>query len=137
MDLVIERELPCEPGAAYDLWLSAESLASWWWPHISDTRYLIDARLGGGYEISSTGAGIGVRGEILSLEAGEEIGMTWNWMNDGVSEVAEKVWVRFVPIAGGTLVSVTHELDDAAGDGGDLKQGWRDVLARLAAVCNA
>jgi hypothetical protein len=55
-------------------------------------------------------------------------------MNEGVSEVAEWVWVRFAPIAGGTPVSVTHEFDDAAGDGDDIKQGWQDVLARLAAV---
>jgi uncharacterized protein YndB with AHSA1/START domain len=134
MELVIEQDVPFEAGAAYDLWLSAESLASWWWPHITDTRYQIDARVGGSYEIVSAAAGIGVRGEILSLEAGTEIGMTWNWMNDGVSEVAEKVWVRFAPIAGGTLVAVTHELDHAAGDGEEIEQGWQDVLARLAAV---
>lgn len=134
MELTIEQDVPFEPGTAYELWLSAESLALWWWPHITDTRYRVDARVGGSYEIVSDAAGIGVRGELLSLEAGKEIGMTWNWMNDGVSEVAEEVWVRFAPIAGGTLVSVTHELDDAAGGGEDIKQGWQDVLARLAAL---
>jgi uncharacterized protein YndB with AHSA1/START domain len=134
MDLVIEQELVCKPGTAYDLWLSAESLASWWWPHITDASHLIDPRVGGSYEIVSAAAGIGVRGEFLSLDAGREIGMTWNWMNNGVSEVSEKVWVRFTPIDGGTVVSVTHELDDIAGDGEDIKQGWQDVLARLAAV---
>jgi uncharacterized protein YndB with AHSA1/START domain len=134
MDLVIEQELVCKPGTAYDLWLSAKSLASWWWwPHITDASYLIDPRVGGSYEIVSAAAGIGVRGEFLSLDAGREIGMTWNWMDSGVSEVSEKVWVRFTPIDSGTVVSVAHELDDKAVSW-DIKQGWQDVLARLAAV---
>jgi uncharacterized protein YndB with AHSA1/START domain len=69
-------------GFVYALWLSLEALASWWWPHITDTRYQIDARVGGSYEIVSAAAGIGVPGERVSLEAWNEIGMTWNWMNE-------------------------------------------------------
>ena len=55
--------------------------------------------------------------------------MTWSWMNDGVSAVVEEVRIAFTPTPGGTLVTLTHDLDEAAGDGKDLRQGWHDVLA--------
>jgi hypothetical protein len=53
-------------------------------------------------------------------------------MNDGVSEVADEVRTAFTSTQDGTLVTLIHELSPLAGDGEDLRQGWHDVLARLA-----
>ena len=66
--LVVERQVPGAPEEVYAAWTSADKVARWWWPHIPDTRYEIDARAGGGYHIESEAAGIGVEGEFLSLD---------------------------------------------------------------------
>ena len=108
-------------------------MSKWWWPHIPDTVYEIDPRPGGQYLISSQAAGIGSRGEFLAVEP-DRLHLTWHWMNNGVSQVSETVEVEFKPENGGTRVVVHHDLDDLAGDGEDLRQGWTDVLTRLAAL---
>ena len=130
--LVLDQPVAAEPAQVYAAWVSAGALSRWWWPHIPDTAYNVDARIGGRYEIRSEAAGIGVRGEFLELDEPHRIRITWNWMDDGISEVEEQVRVDFGPTPDGTLVTLTHELADTSGDGDDLRQGWHDVLARLA-----
>lgn len=135
--LVLEQPVAAEPARVYAAWLSADGLARWWWPHIPDTTYDVDARIGGRYEIRSELAGIGVRGEFLELDAPSLIRLTWNWMDDGVSTIEQQVRVDLTPTPDGTLVTLTHQLADSAGDGDDLRQGWHDVLARLAGTGGA
>ena len=130
--LVLDQPVAAEPAQVYAAWASANGLSRWWWPHIPDTTYNVDARVGGRYEIRSAAAGIGVRGEFLELDLPHSMRITWNWMNDGVSGVEEHVTVDFTPTREGTLVALTHQLADSAGDGDDLRQGWHNVLARLA-----
>lgn len=130
--LVLEQHVPATPDSVYAAWTSADGLARWWWPHIPDTTYEVDARAGGSYEIRSRAAGIGVRGEYLDLDEPRLIRMTWNWLDDGVGEVEEQVRVAFVPKGNGTVVTLNHELSSQSGAGDDLRQGWHDVLARLA-----
>lgn len=132
--LVITQQVAAKPERVYATFTSAEALARWWWPQIPDTVYQIDARPGGAYDIRSQAAGIGVRGEFLEFDAPQRIQITWNWMNHGVSEVEEEVSIAFSPEGEGTLVALTHQLSPLAGDGEDLRQGWSDVFARLAAI---
>lgn len=132
MQLVVEQPVAADAFRVYAGWTSAAALATWWWPHIPDTTYEVDARVGGRYEIRSHAAGIGARGKFLELDEPRLIRMTWNWMNDDVSTVEEEVRIAFTPTPDGTLVTLTHELDDIAGEGEDLRQGWYDVLTRLA-----
>jgi uncharacterized protein YndB with AHSA1/START domain len=130
--LVVEQLVPAEPARVCAAWLSAEGLATWWWPHLTDTVYEVDARVGGAYLIQSDSAGIGVRGEFLLLDEPHEIGMTWEWLTDGEGAVREQVWVRFESVDGGTLVRVTHELAPTVQSDEDQRQGWEHVLSRLA-----
>ena len=132
--LVLDQPVAAAPAQVYAAWVSADGLSHWWWPHIPDTIYDVDARIGGRYKIRSEAAGIGVRGEFLELDPPKLIRLTWNWMDDGVSAVEEHVRVDFTPTPDGTLVTLTHQLADSSGDGDDLRQGWRDVLARLAGM---
>lgn len=136
--ITIVQEVGADPARAFAAWTTVADLAQWWWPHITDTVYRVDARPGGRYSIVSLAAGIGVEGEFLTLDdsrrdGSREIVMTWRWLDDGVgAAVDDTVGVVFSPIAGGTRVTVRHDLADTAGDGDDLSRGWEDVLSRLA-----
>jgi uncharacterized protein YndB with AHSA1/START domain len=127
--IVVEQLVPREPAAVHAAFTSTDALARWWWPHIPDTTYAVDGRTGGSYEIRSAAAGIGVRGEFTALKPPTSIRMTWIWLDEDRPSDSEDVAVDFEPVAGGTLVRVTH---DCAANGDDLRQGWVDVLARLA-----
>ena len=132
--LEVEHQIPGPPEQVYAAWTSATEMARWWWPHIADTRYQIDPRPGGSYRMESEAAGIGVEGEFVSLDPPREIVMTWRWLNDGVGDVEETVRIELRPNDEGTAVTIIHELDEVAGEGDDLRQGWKDVLARLAGL---
>ena len=127
--IVVTQHVPANPSTVHAAFTSADALARWWWPHIPDTTYAVDSRTGGSYQIRSAAAGIGVRGEFVAVEPPTSIRMTWIWLDDDRPAATEDVAVDFDPASGGTLVRVTH---DCATNGDDLRQGWIDVLARLA-----
>ena len=130
--LVVEQFVAADPARVYAAWTSADQLAKWWWPQLTDATYDVDPRVGGKYRIESKDGGFGVRGEFLRLDEPHEIGMTWEWLTDGESEVSERVWVWFEAVQGGTLVRVTHELDESVDTDEPQRQGWDSVLGRLA-----
>ncbi len=68
--------MPCPPGPTYAAWLPADELHRWWWPHLPDTAYRVEPRVGGQYDIPSDSTGIGVSGEYLELEEPHHILMT-------------------------------------------------------------
>ena len=130
--LLIEQHLAADPDRAFASFTSADALSRWWWPHIPDTAYAVDGREGGTYDIRSAAAGIGVRGTFIELDPPRSIRMTWSWMDEGVSSVEEEVTITFAPDGDGTRLTLTHQLAPQSGDGEALRQGWNDVLARLA-----
>ncbi|UYN89565.1 MAG: SRPBCC domain-containing protein [Anaerolineales bacterium] len=131
--IAITQYIPnASPQQVYAALTTVEGLARWWWPHISDTSYRIDACVGGEYDIRSVAAGIGARGRFTALDPNSNLRFTWNWMNDGISTVEEEVEIHIQPADNGVTLSLTHCLAPQAGDGADLRQGWSDVLARLA-----
>ena len=129
--VVVEQEVPADPAAVYAAWTDADRLARWWWPHLRDTRYVLDAREGGSYLIETEAAGIGIRGRFVELDPPRLIRFTWTWLNDGVPVVEEPVSIAFQPQGDGTLVTVTHELDDLPDHAENIRLGWEDVLGRL------
>jgi len=130
--LEITQDVHADPATVHAAWLSADDLAAWWWPHIPDTRYDVDPRPGGRYQFISDAVGIGVRGRFLSVDPPDEISLTWTWLDDGTPTPEELVDVLFEQIDGVTRVTVTHHLDPIAGTPDDTRQGWEDVLRRLA-----
>jgi uncharacterized protein YndB with AHSA1/START domain len=131
--IVVEQEVDATAEHAMNAWLTPEALAAWWWPHITDTTYDMDARPGGSYAIRSEAAGIGVEGEVVSIDRPRDLRLTWRWLNEGVAQVEEPVIVTFDPHGGGTRVVVTHTLHDLAAEGDGIREGWESVLGRLAA----
>lgn len=128
---VVEQQVPADASAVYRAWTDAHELARWWWPHLPDTRYELDARVGGRYLIQTDEAGIGIRGEFTELDPPRLIRFTWNWLNRGVPVVEEPVTVELSPAGDGTLVRVTHELADLPDHAENIRIGWEDVLGRL------
>lgn len=129
--LLVQQWVSATPDLVYRSWIEPGELAAWWWPHIADTEYHIDAREGGSYRIEAGSVGIGVEGEYVRLVPPSEIVMTWRWVSEGITEAEESVWVLLSPSGHSTEVSVMHELG-RAGAADDIRQGWTDVLARLA-----
>jgi uncharacterized protein YndB with AHSA1/START domain len=130
-DITMTQEVAAPPDRVFEAWVDPERLASWWWPHLPDTTYDLDARVGGGYVIRSRSAGIGVHGIFEVLEPPDRLELTWVWEDDGLDGPAERVTVEFRGTDHGTLVTVRHTTE-AAGAAG-FRQGWTDVLERLAA----
>jgi uncharacterized protein YndB with AHSA1/START domain len=130
-DITMTQEVAAPPDRVFEAWVDPERLASWWWPHLPDTTYDLDARVGGGYVIRSRSAGIGVHGIFEVLDPPDRLELTWVWEDDGLDGPAERVTVEFRGTDHGTLVTVRHTTE-AAGAAG-FRQGWTDVLERLAA----
>jgi uncharacterized protein YndB with AHSA1/START domain len=133
--LVVEQHVPAEINRVWAAWTTAEGMAAWWWPQLSDTTYTIDVRAGGAYRIESAGAGIGVRGTYLSVEEPNELLISWIWLADDEPQAEERVRIQFTATHdNGTLVTITHQVVDGPSSVENYRQGWENVLARLAAI---
>jgi uncharacterized protein YndB with AHSA1/START domain len=130
-DITMTQEVAAPPDRVFEAWVDPERLASWWWPHLPDTTYDLDARVGGGYVIRSRSAGIGVHGIFEVLDPPDRLELTWVWEDDGLDGPEERVAVEFSGTDHGTLVTVRHTT--AAAGAAGFRQGWTDVLERLAA----
>lgn len=130
---MVQQLVTASSDQVYRSWIVPDILASWWWPHIPDARYSIQPAIGGTYRIESEAVGIGVEGEYVALEPPEAIEMTWRWLDEGAPQTEEIVRVALSAVVGGTQVTVIHELADPA-DADTTRQGWRDVLNRLASL---
>ena len=136
--LVVEQHVRADPDSVYAAWLSPERLAEWWWPHLPDTTYEVDPRVGGTYAIWSAEAGIGCRGEFLVLDEPQRIAMTFEWLGTEEDQsVVERVEIAFDAVDGGTLVRLTHVLDESVDSSEGQRQGWTHVLSRLAETAAA
>jgi uncharacterized protein YndB with AHSA1/START domain len=130
-DITMTQEVAAPPDRVFEAWVDPERLASWWWPHLPDTTYDLDARVGGGYAIRSRSAAIGVHGTFVVLDPPHRLELTWVWEDDGVDGPEDRVVVELSGTDHGTLVTVRHTTDAAGA--ADFRQGWTDVLQRLAA----
>ena len=130
--VVLTQRVPAPPATVFAHWTKAELLATWWWPQWPDTTYEVEARVGGAYRIRSDGAGFGAHGIFTELDEPHRIAMTWVWETGDETSPEDTVSVDFAEHDGGTLVTVTHVVVAAGEDTSGLRQGWIDVLARLA-----
>lgn len=128
----IVRTVPTTPDRVFAAWTDPEELAQWWWPHLADTTYAVDATVGGRYRFVSASAGIGAEGEYLVVDPPHTLRMTWTWLDDGIpAPVVDEVIVTFAPAGTGTEVTVSHASTAHLGADGGAEQGWNDVLDRL------
>lgn len=135
--LVITRLVPATPEQLWLSWTTEPGLATWWWHTWPDTRYRVNARVGGEYRIEAADHGFGVRGTFEAVEAPSRLVFSWVWyeLADGVAseEPDDQVQVVFTPHPNGTLQQLTHTgpwTDDEAAE--NYRQGWTFVLDALA-----
>lgn len=135
--LVITRLVPATPEQLWLSWTTEPGLATWWWHTWPDTRYRVNAWVGGEYRIEAADHGFGVRGTFEVVEAPSRLVFSWVWyeLADGVAseEPDDQVQVVFTPHPTGTLQQLTHTgpwTDDEAAE--NYRQGWTFVLDALA-----
>lgn len=133
-DFCLQRHVHAPVEAVWRAWTTSEGIATWWWPQLPDTSYEMEARVGGRYRFESTAAGIGVHGEFTTVDEPHLLELTWLWVGGDEPEGADRVRVELQPDGDGTSVTVTHQQCQPADSGDDLRQGWGDVLDRLAAL---
>jgi uncharacterized protein YndB with AHSA1/START domain len=135
--ITITRIVNAPVQRAFAGFADAELLATWFWPHLADTTYEIDGRVGGTLRIASTQAAMGIEGEFLAFDEPWLLRFTWTWFDGGVPvahggvPVVDTVEVAFVALAEHrTEVTVTHtSVLDLRADG--FEQGWNDCMDRL------
>lgn len=123
----------------WDVWTTAPGLQLWWWPHLPDTTYDVDARAGGCYVVTSATARVGARGRFLQVDRPHLLVMTWQWDDDGTLSPAstaapaedDLVEATFAARNEGTLVTVRHTIRSRKGLAG-YSRGWDRALDRLA-----
>ena len=133
--ITVTRHVPVDGHRAFQAWMDPAELSRWWWPQWSDTTYEIDPRPGGRLSIMARAVGVGVEGVFLEHDPPHRFVMTWTWVDDPeegapADTAVDTVEVTFVPVDGGTEVTVRHTSTEHEPDGG-AEQGWNDVLDRL------
>ncbi len=131
-EFTLERRVGADAEAVWRAWTTREGLASWWWPQLPDTTYEIDAQVGGTYRFESKDAGIGVFGEFTVVDEPRLLELTWIWIGGDAQDEPDRVRVEMRPDEAGTTVVVTHRVNHHSDPGDGLRQGWGDVLDRLA-----
>jgi uncharacterized protein YndB with AHSA1/START domain len=134
--ITMTRTVRTRPDRAYAAWTEAALIATWWWPHLPDTTYQVDATVGGSYRIESTTASFGVQGEFLAVVHPTLLRFTWVWLTAGEPDqvegtpVVDTVEVSFADLGEQTEVTVRHTSVEDLVTGG-VQQGWNDCLDRF------
>lgn len=133
ISLQLQRFIPAPPESVFDAWTAPDELRKWWGPEgVRCISAEIDLRVGGAYRIANAlpdQSVVWIEGEYERIERPQLLVFSWR-LGHEVSH-AEKVTVRFRPVAGGTEVSVTHERVGSKALRDQHEQGWIGCLNGL------
>lgn len=125
-DLVVERRIAAPPDAVYAYLTDAALWARW-----QGERAELEAAPGGAFSMHVRD-GPTARGELVALEPGRRVVLTWGW--DGHPTVppgSTTVEIELLADGDATLVRLTHRgLPD--GEVPAHRDGWEHYLPRLA-----
>lgn len=136
--IVISVDLAVAPASAYAAFTARFTD---WWPAATHslsrddaTRCRFEASVGGAVDEQAPDGRRHVWGEVLAVEPGRRVRFSWHPGREPAS--AQWVEVEFLPVAGGSRVTLTHGGWDALGEIGPLMRqeylpGWRHLLGRL------
>ncbi|HET7874267.1 MAG TPA: SRPBCC domain-containing protein [Methylomirabilota bacterium] len=134
--LRLTRTLPAPRERVFRAWTDPEALTRWWGPHGFETPSAeLDLRVGGRYRLAMRklpdGEVFYLTGTYREVRPPERLVYTWQW--EAEPELGNTlVTVEFREVAGGTEVTVTHELFPSEKVGDDHNRGWSGCLDRLA-----
>ncbi len=132
LELSLSRTFGSTPERVWRAWTTEVGLASWWWHSWPDTRYRIDARVGGSYRIDAADHGIGVRGEYLVVQPYERLVFSWIWIEDGVEGEVENVVVTLTRHGDRTRIDLLHTGAWTTTEPVEnYRQGWEFVFDAL------
>ncbi|WP_029136117.1 SRPBCC family protein [Nakamurella lactea] len=132
IQLTMTRTFNATAEQLWRAWTTEDGLATWWWHTWPDTRYQVDATVGGSYRIDAADHGIGVRGVFLELTPPQRLVFSWIWIEDGAEGESERVAVTFTPDGDGTRIDLLHTGPWTSAEPVDAyRQGWDFVLDAL------
>jgi len=138
IQLTMSRTFDVTAEQLWRAWTTEDGLAGWWWHTWPDTRYQVDARVGGSYRIDAADHGIGVRGEFLEVTPPHRLVFSWIWVDDGVDGALEQVTVTFSPDGDGTRIDLLHTGPWTSTEPAEnYRQGWGFVLDALERTATA
>ncbi len=132
--LVVYGDFPgFAPEDLYEYWVNPDLLKQWW-PEVVEN----DLRVGGTYRFSWPAPNWFLQGTYGELDPGKRLRFSWTWNHE--PGVFEPLWVDvfFMPIEGGTRLSIFHglfsesESDQAARAG--CMEGWIHFGQKLASL---
>jgi uncharacterized protein YndB with AHSA1/START domain len=133
--VVVRRAIEASAEELFDAWLDPESVAEWMRPNgIDRTSAVIDARVGGTYEITMQRG----TGPLLHKGVYQEIDrprrLVFTWSAHGPLEPTSLVTVEFNARGRKTELVVIHEQLPAVDVLPSVNAGWSQAIARLADV---
>ena len=130
--VVIRRTIPASADRVFDAWIDPEQLARWMSP-VGHAVAEVDARVGGRIRVTMVGDGHSIEhgGEYLAIERPRRL--VFSWRSPYTGGVASRVTVELIDGAGGTELTLRHELlppEAVASHAG----GWGSLLDRLSTL---
>ncbi|QQE13678.1 SRPBCC domain-containing protein [Planctomycetota bacterium] len=135
--LVIERVYQAPPRVVFDAWMKPELRKQWFTPKpglVSCTECVIDARVGGEYEITldvGEGKQAVLRGKFLDIEEGKKIVFTSKACVEPADAEPSTCTVEFKQIAEGTHMTFTQVGFYSEETKRDQREGWNGCFDEL------
>jgi uncharacterized protein YndB with AHSA1/START domain len=131
--LVVRRVIAAPAARLFDAWTEPAQVLRWWGPRpVTCVAAEVDLKVGGKYRIGNRrtdGSLLWIFGEFEQIDRPRMLVYTWR-IAEGAE--AERVTVKFEPVATGTEVIVLHERIGSETIRSGHEQGWIACLEGLA-----
>jgi uncharacterized protein YndB with AHSA1/START domain len=136
----LSRQISAAPERIFDAWLDAEDARRFLFAgRLGDEiRSQIEARVGGAFRIvrQRTGGYFDCWGEYLEIDRPQRL--VFSLFVEKYAQRDDRVIVELAPVAGQSLLVLTHELSlPSPAQRSRIQRGWASTLDRLAALCTA
>ncbi len=130
--VTVRRTIEASAEELFDAWLDPDAIAQWMRPNgIDSTTAIVDARVGGAYEITMhrSAGPLLTRGVYVEIKRPSRLVLTWGGADS--SERTSLVTVELHPRGRLTEIVVTHEQLPSDELVAPVNAGWSQALERL------
>ena len=136
VSFTVEQPLACTPEEAWEAWMDPATMVQWFCPDPGWRASIPEwnARVGGTFNVLMTDGRVQVphTGEFLALERPRRLVLTW--ASEFTGNEPSLVTLEFERAAQGTLLRLTHEGLPPGENSERHKEGWAEILRRLASA---